>query len=62
MPSELLDLARTIALEAGELAAQRRREGVEVADVREGQDPLAALWRELCPGEPIPAKYEFSMS
>jgi myo-inositol-1(or 4)-monophosphatase len=31
MPSELLDLARTIALEAGELAVQRRREGVEVA-------------------------------
>ena len=31
MSSELLDLARTIALEAGELAAQRRREGVEVA-------------------------------
>jgi len=29
--SELLDLARTIALEAGELAARRRREGVEVA-------------------------------
>jgi myo-inositol-1(or 4)-monophosphatase len=31
MPSELLDLARAIAIEAGELAAQRRREGVEVA-------------------------------
>jgi myo-inositol-1(or 4)-monophosphatase len=31
MPSELLDLARSIAIEAGELAAQRRREGVEVA-------------------------------
>ncbi|MFC5502594.1 inositol monophosphatase family protein [Lysinimonas soli] len=32
MPStELLDLARAIALEAGELAALRRREGVEVA-------------------------------
>jgi len=31
MSSELLHLARTIALEAGELAAQRRREGVEVA-------------------------------
>ena len=28
---ELLDLARRIALEAGELAARRRREGVEVA-------------------------------
>lgn len=31
MSSELLHLARTIALEAGELAAQRRRDGVEVA-------------------------------
>lgn len=31
MTSELLHLARTIALEAAELAAQRRREGVEVA-------------------------------
>lgn len=29
--SELLDLARSVALEAGELAALRRREGVEVA-------------------------------
>lgn len=29
--TELLDLARRIALEAGELAARRRREGVEVA-------------------------------
>ena len=31
MPSELLDLARSIALEAGALAARRRREGVQVA-------------------------------
>lgn len=31
MSTDLLDLARTIALEAGELAARRRREGVEVA-------------------------------
>lgn len=31
MSSELLHLARTIALEAGQLAAQRRIEGVEVA-------------------------------
>jgi len=29
---ELLDIARTVALEAGELIARRRREGVEVAD------------------------------
>ncbi len=31
MSSELLDVARRIALEAGELAARRRRDGVEVA-------------------------------
>ncbi len=34
MNTELLDLARSIALEAGELAALRRREGVEVADTK----------------------------
>jgi len=31
MTSELLDLARTIAIEAGELAARRRGEGVQIA-------------------------------
>jgi myo-inositol-1(or 4)-monophosphatase len=31
VPDDLLDIARTIALEAGELAARRRREGVSVA-------------------------------
>ena len=30
-PSELLGLARTIAIEAGELAVRRRREGVQIA-------------------------------
>jgi len=34
MSSELLHVARRIALEAGELAARRRREGVEVATTK----------------------------
>ena len=34
MNTDLLDLARSIALEAGALAALRRREGVEVADTK----------------------------
>jgi myo-inositol-1(or 4)-monophosphatase len=34
MSTQLLGLARSIALEAGELAARRRREGVEVADTK----------------------------
>ena len=33
-PSELLDIARTIALEAGELIARRRSEGVTIADTK----------------------------
>lgn len=33
-PAELLDIARTIALEAGELIARRRIEGVVVADTK----------------------------
>lgn len=33
-PTELLDIARTIALEAGELIARRRSEGVLVADTK----------------------------
>jgi myo-inositol-1(or 4)-monophosphatase len=34
MSIQLLDLARSIAVEAGELAARRRREGVEVANTK----------------------------
>ena len=34
MTSELLDLARSIAIEAGELAVRRRTEGVEVATTK----------------------------
>lgn len=34
MSTELLSLATSIALEAGELAARRRREGVQVADTK----------------------------
>jgi myo-inositol-1(or 4)-monophosphatase len=33
-PAELLDIARTIALEAGELIARRRSEGVTIADTK----------------------------
>ena len=37
MTTELLDLAREIALEAGELAASRRREGVHIAATKTSQ-------------------------
>lgn len=42
-------------------AAAILREGIEVADFREGDDSIAALWREVCPGEDVPVHYEFSM-
>jgi len=48
MSSELLDLARAIALEAGELAARRRREGVEVAATKSNPvDVVTAADREV---------------
>lgn len=39
-PAELLDLARTIAIEAGELAARRRSEGVEVAETKSAPEDI----------------------
>src|SRR5690606_29953970 len=48
MSTELLDLARTIALEAGRLAARRRREGVEVAATKSSiVDVVTAADREV---------------
>ncbi|AFR27943.1 putative tetratricopeptide repeat family protein [Arthrobacter sp. Rue61a] len=42
-------------------AAAILREGVEIPDLREGEDAIAALWEEVCPGEPVPAAYQFGM-
>ncbi|MGR0158681.1 DUF5107 domain-containing protein [Paenarthrobacter nitroguajacolicus] len=53
-----LALARTG--NSGE-AASILREGVEIPDLREGEDAIAALWEEVCPGDPVPAAYQFGM-
>ncbi|MDI2036727.1 DUF5107 domain-containing protein [Paenarthrobacter nitroguajacolicus] len=45
----------------GAEAAAILREGVEIPDLREGEDAIAALWEEVCPGEPVPAAYQFGM-
>ena len=42
-------------------AAQLLRDGIEVPDLREGKNSLAALWAEVCPGEDLPPEYQFSM-
>lgn len=48
MSTELLELTRAIALEAGQLAAQRRREGVEVAATKSSiVDVVTAADREV---------------
>ena len=47
MSTELLDLARAIALEAGELAAVRRREGVEVAATKSSVVDVVTADREV---------------
>jgi tetratricopeptide (TPR) repeat protein len=35
--------------------------GIEVADLREGDDPIVELWHTVLPGTPIPDRYRFSM-
>ncbi|ALE04999.1 hypothetical protein AL755_05015 [Arthrobacter sp. ERGS1:01] len=42
-------------------AAQMLRDGLEVADLREGENSITALWQEVCPGEDVPERYQFSM-
>ncbi|MEV7605044.1 DUF5107 domain-containing protein [Paenarthrobacter sp. NPDC089322] len=42
-------------------AAAILRDGVEIPDLREGEDAISALWEEVCPGEPVPAAYQFGM-
>ncbi|MGA7204850.1 MAG: DUF5107 domain-containing protein [Specibacter sp.] len=44
-----------------ELAAGILRAGVEVADLREGENSITALWQEVCPGTDVPEQYQFSM-
>lgn len=42
-------------------AASMLRAGLEVPDLREGENSITALWLEVCPGEPVPPEYQFSM-
>ena len=42
-------------------AAAMLRAGIEVPDLREGENFLAALWLDVCPGEEMPAQYQFGM-
>jgi len=45
-----------------EEAAALLRAGLEMADLREGENPIPDLWRKVCPGEDVPAQYQFSMA
>jgi hypothetical protein len=59
----LLLEAQALAL-SGDTAAAARilRSGIEVASLREGENAMAELWTRVCPGEPVPAEYQFSMT
>ncbi len=45
-----------------ETAGRILEDGFEVANLREGELSLSALWREAFPGRPVPARYDFEMS
>lgn len=42
-------------------AAEILRAGLQVADIREGENSISALWQQVCPGEALPEAYQFSM-
>ena len=44
-----------------ERAAALLEGGLEVPDLREGEDAIADLWREVRPGVPVPDAYRFDM-
>ncbi|MET4782742.1 DUF5107 domain-containing protein [Glaciihabitans sp. UYNi722] len=58
----LLEAQASAAAGQTDRAATILREGLEVADLREGENAMAALWSEIVPDEPIPARYQFSMN
>ncbi|WP_256939528.1 DUF5107 domain-containing protein [Arthrobacter sp. BF1] len=35
--------------------------GVEVPDLREGVNSISELWLQVCPGQDVPAEYQFTM-
>jgi tetratricopeptide (TPR) repeat protein len=45
-----------------EEAAALLKAGVEVADLREAENSISDLWRQVCPGVDVPAQYQFSMT
>jgi tetratricopeptide (TPR) repeat protein len=44
-----------------EEAAELLRRGLEVPDLREGENSLSTLWTQVCPDEEVPREYQFSM-
>ncbi|WP_231497225.1 DUF5107 domain-containing protein [Arthrobacter sp. MA-N2] len=68
-PAGMSDVGRVRFLTALALAGVGRspeaaailRAGVEMPDIREGEDGIAALWQQVCPDEPVPAGYRFAM-
>ncbi|MEO7122432.1 MAG: DUF5107 domain-containing protein [Lacisediminihabitans sp.] len=58
----LLEAQALAQMGESERAAAILRAGIEVADLREGENAMAELWRSVCPGEPVPARYQFSMT
>ncbi|GAA4049488.1 DUF5107 domain-containing protein [Nonomuraea soli] len=61
LPYRDLGRFRLIAARAGDEGSARQllAEGIEVDDLREGEDSLDRLWLRLHPGEPVPAVYDF---
>lgn len=56
-------LRATAAADIGDTAAAAAilLAGVDVADLREGENSVDSLWQRVRPGEPVPLRYQFDM-
>ena len=57
-----LEAAALAGVGKTEEAAALLKAGLEVADLREGENPILDLWQQVCPDEEVPARYQFSMA
>ncbi|MEU7527150.1 DUF5107 domain-containing protein [Saccharothrix sp. NPDC042600] len=57
----LAEVRAALAAGSRERAAAVLRAGFDVDDLREGEVSLDALWRQACPDETLPARYDFRM-
>ncbi|MDL5199789.1 DUF5107 domain-containing protein [Streptomyces sp. ALI-76-A] len=57
----LLEVRAALVAGENDRAARLLQDGIEVEDLREGEDSLTRIWADVFPGKPLPQRYDFRM-